>query len=87
MAYINTSLHKRKQQQKQQRKHFCYFCSNNIKEIDYKNVTILQKFISNYQRILPRSRMGSCARHQRQLTQAVKRARFMGLVAYINDQK
>lgn len=71
----------------EQRRRFCYFCSNNIRDIDYKKTDIIQKFISNYQRILPRSRMGSCARHQRMLGQAVKRARFMALIPYTNDQK
>lgn len=70
-----------------QRERFCYFCLNNIRDIDYKEADILQKFTSNYQRILPRRRMGSCARHQRQLTTAVKRARYMALIPYTNDQK
>ena len=70
-----------------QRAKFCYFCVNNIKHIDYKATDILQKMTSNYQRILPRKRMGSCARHQRQLTVAVKRARVMALIPYTNGQK
>ncbi|MFH0818485.1 MAG: 30S ribosomal protein S18 [Patescibacteria group bacterium] len=61
---------------------FCYFCVNNIKDIDYKQTDIIAKFTSNYAKILPRSRMGSCASHQRKLTQAVKRARYMALLPY-----
>lgn len=75
------------QKKPQKREKFCYFCVNNIPQIDYKATDILQKMTSNYQRILPRKRMGSCARHQRQLTVAVKRARVMGLLPYTNDQK
>lgn len=70
-----------------QRERFCYFCLHNIADIDYKNTDILQKFTSNYQKILSRRRMGSCAHHQRQLGVAVKRARFMALIPYMNDQK
>jgi len=47
----------------------------------------LQKFTSNYQKILGRKRMGACARHQRQLGTAVKRARFMALIPYKNSQQ
>lgn len=72
---------------KKQRERFCYFCVNNIPEIDYKDINTLQKFTSNYQKILPRKRMGCCAKHQRQLQQAVKRARYMALIPYIAGQK
>ena len=77
----------RPQQRQQEQERFCFFCVNNISDVDYKNTTVLQKFTSNYQKILPRKRMGACARHQRQLGQAVKRARFMALIPYINDHK
>lgn len=77
----------RKSNKKLNRDHYCYFCSNHIQEIDYKDINVLQKFTSNYQKILPRTRMGSCAKHQRKLQQAVKRARFMALIPYTNDQK
>lgn len=69
------------------RERFCYFCLHNIAEIDYRNIDILQKFTSNYQKILSRRRMGSCAHHQRQLGASVKRARFMALIPYMNDQR
>lgn len=72
---------------KKQMKRFCYFCLHNIGEIDYKDTDVLGKFTSNYQKILPRKRMGSCARHQRQLSIAVKRARMMALIPFTNDQK
>jgi len=70
-----------------QREKFCYFCVHNIHDIDYKHTDILQKFTSNYQKILGRKRMGACARHQRQLGTAVKRARFMALIPYKNSQQ
>lgn len=62
----------------------CYFCTHNIKDIDYKHTQIFQKFISNYAKILPRTRTGTCAKHQRKLTQALKRARLMALIPFTN---
>jgi small subunit ribosomal protein S18 len=61
---------------------FCYFCVNNFKDIDYKKGDLLIKFVSNYAKILPRHRMGTCSKHQRQLSNAVKRARYMALLPY-----
>lgn len=60
----------------------CFFCANNVKEIDYKETKNLQRFLSSYAKILPRKKTGTCAKHQRKLAQAVKRARFMALIPY-----
>jgi len=59
----------------------CYFCQRNIKEIDYKDTDTLSRFISGLFKIKPRKRTGLCAKHQRQLSKAVKRARHLGLLA------
>lgn len=77
-------MRKNKPKRRLPKDHFCYFCVNNIKDIDYQNIQILQKFTSNYAKILPSSRMGCCAPHQRKLGQAVKRARYMALIPYVN---
>lgn len=61
----------------------CYFSSNNIKHIDYKDVELLKKFLDPYARIVPRMRTGTSAKNQRKLSLAVKRARFMGLLPYV----
>lgn len=53
----------------------CYLCAQGIINIDYKDVQLLQRFISSYAKILPRKRTGTCAKHQRKLAQAIKRAR------------
>ncbi len=58
----------------------CYFCVNNL-EVDYKDIRTLRKFINFYMKILPGSRTGVCAWHQRKLSTAVKRARVMALLA------
>jgi len=60
----------------------CYFCQNGIREIDYKDTTILQKFTSGYAKILPRRKTDVCAKHQRKLARAIKRARHMALIPY-----
>ena len=59
----------------------CYFCQRNIKEIDFKSTDILKNFISGLGKIRPRKRTGLCAKHQRQLAKAIKRARHLGLLS------
>jgi len=60
----------------------CFFSQNNIEQIDYKDVDALKKFINPHGRILARKKTGLCAKHQRQLSQAIKRARFLGLLPF-----
>ena len=64
-------------------KRMCYFCKNNIKEIDYKDTTVLKRSISSYGKIVPRKRSSVCAKHQRKLAQAIKRARIMALLPFL----
>jgi small subunit ribosomal protein S18 len=58
----------------------CYFCAQNIQEIDYKNSELLRHFISAQAKVMPRKRSHLCAKHQRHLAAAIKRARFMALI-------
>jgi small subunit ribosomal protein S18 len=60
-----------------------YFSSNNIKYIDYKDVDILRKFLNPNGRMLSRRRTAVNAKNQRKLTEAIKRARFMGLLPFV----
>ncbi|MFW5853666.1 MAG: 30S ribosomal protein S18 [Patescibacteria group bacterium] len=60
----------------------CYFCTTNQKDIDYKNIEQLEKFLNPHARIMGRRRSGVCAKHQRRLSQAVKRARFLALLPF-----
>ena len=64
------------------RKKVCYFCANHIDYIDYKDVELLKRYISEKGKILPRRVTGTCAKHQRTLTVAIKRARIMGLLQF-----
>ncbi|MFA6536684.1 MAG: 30S ribosomal protein S18 [Candidatus Paceibacterota bacterium] len=62
----------------------CYFTQNNIKHIDYKDIELLKKFLNPHGRVLARKRTGISATFQRKLAEAVKRARFMGLLPYVS---
>ena len=72
-------------QQNRRRKKVCAFCADKIDEIDYKDTARLRKHISERAKILPRRISGTCAKHQRQLTTAIKRARQVALLPYISD--
>jgi small subunit ribosomal protein S18 len=58
----------------------CFFCTGKIASIDYKNVTVLGNYVSDRGKIEPRRRTGTCARHQRALAVAIKRARHLALL-------
>ncbi len=62
----------------------CYFCSQNVTEIDYKDTDILKRFISGQAKIINPKHTSVCARHERLLSRAVKRARFLGLLPFTN---
>lgn len=63
---------------------YCHFCTNNIKQVDYKNTDVLKKFLDSYGRISAHRKSGTCANHQRKLTTAIKRARFLALLPFIS---
>ena len=67
------------------RKKVCVFCGKENNEIDYKDVAKLRKYVSERGKILPRRITGNCAKHQRALTVAIKRARHMAMMPYIQD--
>jgi small subunit ribosomal protein S18 len=61
----------------------CFFCSQNLNDIDYKEVDLLRRFVSSQAKVIDPQHTGICAKHQRKLAQAIKRARFMALLPYI----
>ena len=65
------------------RKKVCAFCMDKIEHIDYKDVPRLRRYLSDRAKIIPRRVTGTCARHQRQLTVAVKRARHLAFLPYV----
>ena len=76
MANTNTVVQRQKQ---------CYFCFNNIQHVDYKDVAILRRFLSSFAKIVARKRSKVCMAHQRGLTTAIKRARVMALLPFVQN--
>ena len=72
-------------QQLQRKKRTCRFCDAKDVYIDYKNEKRLQRFVSEQGKIIPRRITGTCTRHQRQLVIAIKRARYLALLSFVND--
>ena len=67
------------------KKKVCVFCAEKVENIDYKDVARLRKFTSERAKILPRRITGACAKHQREPTEAIKRARHVALLPFISD--
>ena len=67
------------------RKKVCQFCVEKAESIDYKDVAKLRRYTSERAKILPRRVTGTCAKHQRELTTAIKRARHLALMPYTSD--
>ena len=67
------------------RRKVCSFCADKIEMIDYKDTQRLRRYLSERGKIVPRRVTGTCARHQRQLTTAIKRARHLALLPYVTD--
>ena len=61
----------------------CFFCSQNLKNIDYKEIELIRRFVSSQAKIIDPRHTGVCAKHQRKLSLAIKRARFMSLLQYV----
>ena len=72
---------------KRQHRKVCAFCAEKIAYIDYKEVSRLRRFVSERGKILPRRVTGTCARHQRPLTVALKRARQIALIPFTSDHR
>ncbi|HEK85500.1 MAG: 30S ribosomal protein S18 [Candidatus Saccharicenans sp.] len=67
------------------RRKVCRFCERNLRDIDYKAVEILRKYVPDRGKIAPRRITGTCAYHQRKLARAIKRARLMALLPFVED--
>ena len=67
------------------RRKVCAFCVDKVESIDYKDTAKLKRYLSERSKILPRRTTGTCAMHQRQLTEAIKRARHVALLPYVTD--
>lgn len=70
---------------RKKRKKVCRFCEDKVTHIDYKDIKTLQRFMTDRGKILPRRVSGTCAKHQRALTNAIKRARIMALLPFVKE--
>ena len=84
MAYRQDRREKprRKKSYRFRRKRVCAFCANRAAPIDYKDVPMLRQYITNRGQIKPRRKSGLCAKHQRRISMAIKRARHMALLPF-----
>ena len=88
MAYTKTDkgdAPMRRRSMGRRRKKVCVFCGKENNEISYKDVNKLKRYVSERGKILPRRITGNCAKHQRALTVAIKRARHISLMPYVAD--
>ncbi len=72
----------RKERGRRPKKKVCSFCVDKIELVDFKEVIRLRRFVSERGKMLPRRVSGNCAKHQRQLTTAIKQARIMALLPF-----
>lgn len=82
MADKTTKRAKSDKPYRRPRKKVCNFCVDRVDEIDYKDVEKLRKYVSDKGKILPRRVTGTCAKHQRKVTEAIKRARTVALLPF-----
>ncbi len=67
----------------QKTERYCYFCVNRDVAIDYKNTEVLKRFLSSYGKITASKRSGLCAKHQRQVSNEIKRSRIVALLPFV----
>jgi small subunit ribosomal protein S18 len=79
------SNYRRNRRRFSSRRKTCQFCSEGAEGIDYKNVGLLQRFVSDRGKIRPRRQTGTCAKHQRVLANAIKRARHIALLPFVAE--
>nr|WP_318024006.1 30S ribosomal protein S18 [[Mycoplasma] collis] len=71
---------------KKYKKRICNFCAEGIFYIDYKNISLIEKYVSQFGKIQPSRLTGTCSKHQRSLTNAIKRARHVALLPFVLDR-
>ena len=78
---MTPNRNKRKSRERKVTSRACFYCTNNRMIVDYKDVGNLRRFVSSYMKIAPRRRSGLCAKHQRQVANAIKIARQAALMS------
>ncbi len=82
MAHPRSNVRRKKRRRSHPKRKVCRFCADKQLTIDYKNVSILEQFVTERGKIVPRRISGTCAKHQRKLALAIKRARNIALMPY-----
>ncbi len=85
MSEVKTEEKVVKKYRKPSKKKVCAFCVAGEKTIDYKDIAKIRKYVTEKGKILPRRQTGVCSHHQRELANAIKRARNMALLPYVGD--
>ena len=80
----NKTMAKQDAQDRKKRK-TCSFCADHVESIDYKDAAKLKRYLTEAGKIIPRRVTGNCARHQRMVTKAIKRAREAAIISYVFD--
>ncbi|MDD6763837.1 MAG: 30S ribosomal protein S18 [Clostridiales bacterium] len=75
----------RPQRARRPKRKVCMFCVDKVDQIDYKDTAKLRRYVSERGKIVPRRISGNCAKHQRQLTTAIKRARIVALLPFVAE--
>ncbi len=75
----------RRKRRYSRRQKYCNFCADHVEHIDYKEVDKLGRYVTDRGKIRPRRQTGTCAKHQRQLSMAIKRARHMALLPFVAE--
>ena len=78
-------MNDRPMKNRRMKKKVCMFCVDKVEKIDYKDTGKLKRYISERGKIVPRRISGNCAKHQRQLTEAIKRARHIALLPFVAE--
>jgi len=73
---------RKKKQKRMMRKRHCRFCKDGIEKIDYKDLELIRRYVTERGKIRARRTTGTCAKHQRQLSRAIKRARILGRIPF-----
>ena len=81
------SQYRQRRQRYSSRRKVCQFCGEKVDSIDYKDMDVLRRYVSDRGKIRPRRQTGVCAKHQRRLAVAIKRARHVALMPFVADLK
>ncbi|WP_297208290.1 30S ribosomal protein S18 [uncultured Brachyspira sp.] len=81
-VHFNKEANEKDGRKKFFKKKVCYFCKNNIDVLDYKDIKLLKRYVKDSGKIIPKRLNGTCSKHQRLVTKAIKRARNIALLPY-----